>query len=120
MRNLDTIQGASHLSRVANEWAADSVQIDATGGYGSGWYDCLKSFGHTNALPVQFGSKASLDSRFLNKRAEIWWNMAEWVKEGGALPPVPEMVKGLSSVTYTYSRDSRIQIEDKEQFKARL
>jgi phage terminase large subunit len=120
MRNLDTIQGASHVSRMAQERQADSIQIDATGGYGSAWLDGLKSLGHTDALGVQFGGKASEERRFANKRAEIIWNLSEWVKEGGLLPPIPEMVIGLSTMQYTYSRDGRIQIEEKDQIKARL
>jgi hypothetical protein len=120
MRNLDSIQGASHVSRIAIERKADSIQIDATGGYGSAWWDGLKSLGHTDALAVQFGGKASEERRFYNKRAEMMWQLAEWVKDGGALPPVPEMVKGLSTQQYTYTRDGRIQIEEKEQIKARI
>ena len=120
MRNLDTIVGASHVSRIAMERRADSIQIDATGGYGSAWLDGLNSLGHTDALGVQFGGKASEDRRFYNKRAEMMWLLAEWVKDGGLLPTVPEMVKGLSTQQYTYARDGRIQIEEKEQIKARL
>jgi hypothetical protein len=120
MRNLDTIAGASHVSRIATERRAQSIQIDATGGYGSAWYDGLKHLGHTDALPVQFGGKATEDRRYYNKRAEMYWALADWVKQGGALPPVPEMVKGLSTMQYTYARDGRIQIEEKDQIKARI
>jgi phage terminase large subunit len=120
MRNLDSIVGASHVSRIAIEKRADSIQIDATGGYGSSWLDGLKSLGHTDALGVQFGGKASEDRRFANKRAEIMWNLCEDIKDGLALPPVPEMVIGLSTQQYTYTRDGRIQIEEKDQIKARL
>lgn len=120
MRNLSTMVGASHVSRMAMEQKADSIQIDATGGWGSGWLDGLKSLGHTDALGVQFGGKAHEDRRYANKRAEIIWNTAEWVKDGGMLYPVPEMVIGLSTMQYTYTRDGRIQMEDKAQIKARL
>jgi hypothetical protein len=120
MRNLDSIQGASHVSRMAMERRAESIQIDATGGYGSAWCDGLKSLGHTDCLGVQFGGKASDDRRFANKRAEIVWLTADAVKDGLALPPVPEMVIGLSAMQYTYTRDGRIQIEEKDQIKARL
>ena len=120
MRNLSTIVGASHVSRMAMEKKADSIQIDATGGWGSAWLDGLKSLGHTDCLAVQFGGKASEERRFANKRAEIIWLMCEWVKDGGYLPEVPEMVIGLSTMQYTYTRDGRIQMEDKAQIKARL
>jgi hypothetical protein len=120
MRNLTPIVGASHVSRMAGEKRADSIQIDATGGWGFSWLEGLKSLGHTDALGVQFGGAAASDRRFANKRAEIIWQMCEWVKDGGLLPNVPEMVMGLSTMQYTYGRDGRILMEDKKQIKARL
>jgi phage terminase large subunit len=120
MRNVDTVFGASHLSRVAAERRVDSIQVDATGGYGGAWLDGLRSLGHHDALPVQFGGRASEDRRFANKRAEIVWNLADAIKDGLALPKVDEMVHGLSTMQYTYTRDGRIQIEEKDQIKARI
>lgn len=120
MRNLDSIQGASHISRLAREKNFDSIQIDATGGYGSAWLDGLRALGHTEALGVQFAGKAAADRRFANKRAEMYWNLADEIKAGLMLPPVPEMVIGLSTMQYTYTRDGRIQIEEKDQIKARI
>jgi hypothetical protein len=119
MRNVDSLQGAGAVAAAANNWAADSIQLDATGGYGAGWYDQLKAMNFDIALPVQFAGKADRPERFLNKRAQIWWDMCVWIKEGGALPKLPEMVAGLSTVTYTY-KGSQIQIEDKKQVKERL
>lgn len=119
MRNLDSTQGGSHTGRMAQEWGADSIQIDATGGHGAGWYDKLRELGFTTAQAVQFSGKPSLGGRFLNKRAEIWWEMCAWIKDGGLLPPVPEMVVGLSSATYTYAK-GLIQIEEKDQIKSRI
>lgn len=118
MRNLDSLQGASHVANIFNEWRGNSIQIDATGGYGAGWYDQLKAM-NFEALPVQFAAKAANSERFYNKRAEMWWDMCAWIKDGGALPPVPEMVVGLSTVTYSF-KNGKILIEDKEQIKDRL
>lgn len=119
MRNLDSLQGGSHVARIASEWGADSIQIDATGGYGAGWYDQLRGMNYDTAIPVQFAAKAHNPERFYNKRAEMWWDLCAWIKDGGALPPVPEMVVGLSSVTYGF-KQGRILIEDKEQIKDRI
>lgn len=118
-RNLDSLQGASIVAHVSNEWGADSIQIDATGGYGAGWYDNLKGMNYHHALPVQFAARASNPERFFNKRAEMIWDMCAWIKDGGALPPVPEMVAGLSTMTYSF-KAGRILIEEKDQIKARL
>lgn len=118
IRNQDTIFVASHLSRVAAEKKAASMQIDISGS--AGVYDVVRNFGHTEAQGVQFGGRAHQDKKFANMRAEMYWNMTEDIKAGLALPPVPEMVKGLSTMTYAFDRQSRIQIEDKQQIKDRI
>jgi phage terminase large subunit len=119
-RNLDTLQGAAHTGKIAVEWGAASIQIDATGGFGAGWYDQIKGMGWDDrALPVQFAGKARQPDRYYNKRAEMMFEMVEWIKDGGCLPPVPEMVQGLSTMTYSL-KNGRFLVEEKEQIKARL
>lgn len=119
MRNLDSLQGGSHTARIATEWGADSIQIDATGGYGSGWYDVLHGMNYSHALGVQFAGKAHQPERYYNKRAEMMFDLCTWIKDGGALPPVPEMVVGLSTQTYSF-KGGRILVEEKDQIKARI
>lgn len=91
--------------------------IDDTGGYGSGVIDSLLQAGQS-PQGIPFSGKA-IDNRYLNKRAEMWFNMAEWVKRGGALPNIPELARELSSVTYTF-QNGKFRIEEKELIKARL
>ncbi len=45
--------------------------------------------------------------------------MCEWIKDGGLLPPIPEMVEGLSKMTYSY-KNGKVLVEDKAQIKLRL
>jgi hypothetical protein len=45
--------------------------------------------------------------------------MAEWVKRGGALPNLPELVAELSEPTYTFS-GGKFLLEEKDQIKKRL
>jgi hypothetical protein len=91
--------------------------VDGTGGYGSGVIDAMIQGGHT-PLEVQFAG-SPIDPRYLNKRAEMWFLMAEWVKRGGALPNIPELAKELTAPTYTF-RNGKLQLEAKEQIKERL
>ena len=44
---------------------------------------------------------------------------AEWVKRGGAIPKMPELVKELTTPTYTF-RNGKFALEEKDQIKARL
>jgi phage terminase large subunit len=119
MRNLDTVFVASHLSRVAREKSADSVMIDVSGS--GGVYDVYRNMNMGGShFQVQFGGDALQKDRFANKRAEIWSNMADGIKDGLALPPVPEMVHGLSTVQYSHDLKGRILIEPKDKIKARI
>jgi phage terminase large subunit len=120
MRGLETVFGAAHALRCANEWGADSIQID-TGTFGAAWYDIItNAMSCTYCLPVNFGGKPFHPQRFRNKRAEMLWDTCIAIKEGMALPPVPEMVAGLSSMQYTHTLAGQIQVEEKDQVKARL
>jgi phage terminase large subunit len=117
-RNIDGIQGAGHVSRKWQDWDADACFVDNTGGYGASWIDNLRLLGH-RPVAVQFAG-APNDPRYLNKRAEIYWELVEWIKQGGQLPSdCPELTQALTQTMYTYNRD-RLQLEDKEQLKARI
>ncbi len=68
-------------------------------------------------IGVQFSGKPN-DYRYANKRAEMYFEMVEWIRGGGQLPPIPEL-KALATVTYTYDKD-RMLLEAKDQLKQRM
>lgn len=117
LRNVDSLQGAGQVARRWTDWRADACMIDNTGGFGGGWIDQLRVM-NRDALPVHFAGKPS-DPRYVNKRAEMWFEMAQWIKEGGALPNIPELVAELTTPTYFFKGD-KFQIEDKDDIKDRL
>jgi phage terminase large subunit len=94
-----------------------TVIVDATGGWAAGAADVLKASGQA-PVNVQFHAKG-LDERYKNRRAEMWFQMAEWVKSGGWLPNVQELIAELSTPTYTFV-GGKFQLEPKEQVKQRL
>ncbi|HXA39662.1 MAG TPA: hypothetical protein VNW53_11725 [Phenylobacterium sp.] len=69
-------------------------------------------------IGVEFAG-TPINGGFVNKRAEIWWALAQWVKGGGALPNDPELVGELTTPTFFFKGD-KIQIESKDQIKDRL
>lgn len=116
-RNLDGTQGANILARKWQEWDADGCFIDNTGGFGSSWIDNLQRLGFT-PIGVHFSQKAS-DPRYFNKRTEMAFECIEWVKKGGALPDVPELLAAMTQTTYTFKGDKML-IEPKELIKVKL
>lgn len=117
LRNLDSLQGAGHVAQAWGKWQADAVMIDASGGYGAGWIDALRGMGR-DPIGVEFAGRPT-SAKYLNKRAEMWFEMVEWVKRGGVLPDSPELLADLTTPTYAF-RGDKLQIEAKDQIKARL
>jgi hypothetical protein len=97
-------------------WAPDAVFIDA--GAGAGVIDRLRQLGH-DVIEVNFGGKA-LDVRYANKRAEMWHEMADWVRAGGAIPNDNSLKLELATPTYKYDAANRIVLESKDDIKKRL
>lgn len=116
-RNIDGIEGAAHMARLWNESRADGCFIDDTGGYGSSWIDHLRQLGKT-PVGVQFGGKP-LSPRYVNKRAEMWFEACNWVKTVGSIPEIPELIADLTSCRYTF-RGDKLLLEEKDQLKQRL
>jgi hypothetical protein len=117
MRNVDSLFGAGAVQKKWTEWGADAVFVDNTGGFGAGWLDQLQVLGRS-PMGIHFAGKAS-DPQYANKRAEMWFLMAAWVKAGGSLPNLPLIVAELTTPTYAFKRD-KILIEPKESIKKRL
>lgn len=117
MRGARTQDIAARVAAAKSKWNSEMEMVDGTGGYGSGVIDSLLQAGH-NPLEVQFAGKA-IDSRYANKRAEMWFEMADWLKRGGALPNLADLAKELTAPTYTFSQ-GRFLLEPKDQIKKRL
>lgn len=116
-RNLDSMTGAGMVARKMNEWEADGCFIDETGGFGAGWIDALRRLGKA-PIGVHFSSQPA-NPRYYNKRAEMYFELVEWIRGGGQLPHCPEVSKALSQTTYTFKGD-RLILEEKAQLKERL
>jgi hypothetical protein len=100
-----------------NEKNADAMFVDETGGYGAGVVDAMRQLGHP-VIGVQFSGKAS-DYRYYNKRAEMYFEMAQWVKAGGALPPDPQLKEELCATTFVHQGD-KFRIVDKDLIKEQI
>jgi len=84
-RNISGIQGAGTVSRIMDDWAADAVFIDNTGGFGSSWVEQLMELGKS-PIGIHFASEAHEKGKYFNKRAEMYFDAVQWIRRGGALP----------------------------------
>ncbi|MBK9446193.1 MAG: terminase [Betaproteobacteria bacterium] len=120
-RGLDLMTLAGNVARVMDELKPHATFVDQTG-IGSGVVDRLRQLGR-RVVGVEFGgtpySEGVGGAQFLNRRAEMWWAMAEWVKTG-QLPATPELIGELTAPTYSFGNAAgRLQLESKEDMKKR-
>lgn len=114
-KNDNDIQVAGIIARLEDEERADAVFIDA--GYGTGIVSAGRTLGRTWQL-VWFAGESS-DPGCVNKRAEIWKLMRDWLKAGGAIPRDTVLYNDLIGPETVARMDGRIQIEAKAHMKER-
>lgn len=117
MRGARTTDIAARVAKAKADWNSEVEFVDDTGHWGHGVIDNLYAAG-CNPIPVMYHGPPT-DPRYKNKRAEMWMLMAEWVKRGGSLPNIPELVGELTTPTYSFI-NGKFTLEDKDQVKSRL
>jgi len=117
MRQQNTTAIAARVAKGYNDWNAELILFDETGHWGHGAYDQLQTAGFP-LVPV-VASDPPVDKRYKNRRAEMWLEMAKWIRAGGALPLLPEMVAELTTPTYCFMGGVFV-LEEKDQIKKRL
>ena len=117
MRNPRSNEVAARVAAAKARWGSEVEFFDGTGGYAAGAIDAMIQAGHS-PVEVAFSGKAN-DPRFFNKRSEIMFLCAEWVKRGGQLPKDNGLKRELTTPTYTF-QDGKFRVEEKEQIRKRL
>lgn len=102
------------------------VVIDTTG-LGAGLYDRLREQLGNLIVPVNFGSKAHESNKFVNRRAEIWDHLREWLddKAGVQIPDSDDLHADLCAPAWgpgatRFDSMGRLQLEAKDKIKERL
>ncbi len=89
-------------------------------GIGAGVVDRLHELGlKDRVMGVNFGSKASDEDHFVNKRSECWGLMGDWVADG-TIPDTEEWLADVTSTAFKYDSRGRIKLEPKEDVKKEL
>jgi phage terminase large subunit len=118
-QGLDTQRGLAILARKVQDWHPDATFIDDTGGHGAGWVDGMRTLGHS-VIGIHFSNRPD-DARYFNKRAEMYFLMSQWIKGGGQLPNIPELIAELCEPQYSvHPLTGKFIIEDKDQIKSRI
>lgn len=118
LRNARSHTIAGRVATLMTQSGVEQGFIDDTGGWGAGTIDaCL--LGGIALVPVNSGHVPD-DPRFFNKRSEVYFRAAEWVKRGGCLPQgLLEIVAEATTPTYWFEK-GKLRVEEKDQIKKRL
>ena len=118
---IDTMQLASrvaeHLEYLKNVMGLNPIVFIDGGGVGGGVVDRLVQLGH-EPIEVQFGGMPDDPRKYLNKRAEMWGRMKDWMKIG-VLDKDETLATDLTAVEYQFTVKDQIQLESKEGMKKR-
>jgi hypothetical protein len=117
LRVPDLVQVAGHCANAIIKFKPDAVFVDSTGGFGKSVCDNLNNWGY-NATPIHFSMKAQ-DNQYVNKRVEMAVEFVRWIKGGGCLPDVPELVEEATKMSYFFKGD-QLQLIGKDQLKEEL
>lgn len=114
-KNDNDMQVASIIAHIEDDEKANAVFIDA--GYGTG----IVSAGRTMKRDWQlvWFSGESSDPGYLNKRAQMWGDMRDWLKAGGAIPIDTGLYNDLIGPETVGRVDGKIQLESKADMKKR-
>jgi hypothetical protein len=112
-----TTELAAYIAYRDNEAKADGIIIDSIG-VGGGVIDQLFSQG-IDVIEGDVSAKAS-DSRYLNKRAEMYFALRDAIQRGLKLPNDEKLTEELLATSYTYTDAGKIKIVSKDEIKEEL
>ena len=112
---IDNMALAAQVAQAVEDTQADAVFCDA--GNGAGVIDKLRQMGF-EVTEVAFGGKPSRP-RYVNKRAEMWGELRDWLGAGGVIPNDVSLKQDLAAPTYKFDVQDRLVLESKDELKSR-
>ncbi len=119
-RNMNTMEIAGYLKHVIEKENPHRVYIDCIG-VGAGVVDRLREHNFHFVEGINVARSANRKDKFRNLRAELWSDMREWLIQEMLvqIPDKDELHGDLCNLGYKYDSSGRLQIESKDDLKAR-
>lgn len=118
-RQMDLMQLADQVAQEFVTKNPAALFIDQTG-VGGGAIDRLRQLG-IPVLAIDFGG-SPLDSRFQDRRSEMYWRMAEWIKRSGCIPDDIQLRQELVAPNFEYKASGKLtkfKLESKAEMRKR-
>lgn len=123
-RGINTMDLAGEVALWCTQNKPDALFVDV-GGLGVGVYDRLVQLKVQNVYPVNFGGQGgnvefngTPNIKTANTRARIYADLRGWL-EFGCIDDDMDLTSDLTGVQYGFNLDNAIQLEKKEDMKAR-
>jgi hypothetical protein len=116
LRKADSFELAAAIEVAKGKFRSEADYVDDTGGWSAGVQDEMIRRGKP-LIPVNMSKKAQ-DPRYYNKRSEVHFRMAQWIKRA-AIPNDVELKQELCAPTYTMD-GGKLRVVEKEKVKAML
>ena len=107
----DLMTTAHYVAEAIKKHRPIQVFVDGSG-IGAGVVDRLRQL-NFSVVDVN-GGASSLNPRFLNKRAEMWTEMKEFIEGLCELPKDKHLAEELTCVSYGFTEKGRIKLQRKE------
>lgn len=115
-KGIDNMDLAARVATVIDQWVPDAVFVDA--GAGAGVIDRLRQLGYS-IIEVPFGGRALRPDLYVNRRAEMWVEMASWIRVG-QIPDLIALKQELATPVFWFDSQNRKTLESKDDIKKRL
>ena len=119
-RNHNTMEIAGVLTQIIKHERPTKVYIDCIG-IGAGVVDRLREMGYSEVEGVNVARTPNLKDKFRNLKAELYWELRDWLSQEMPvqIPDSDELHGDLCSFGYKYTSNGLLQIEGKDQLRAR-
>lgn len=114
----DTFKMFSIAQELIKKWDIRRINIDVTGGFGNGVYDMLKA-NYKNIIinGVNFGEKPKDEKRFVNARAEMYFDGTDRIRDDGFYVDDPMIKEELQFTTYDINAAGKVLLCPKKVIK---
>jgi len=115
-RKVNTMELAANVADQIDKYNPDAVFVDG-GGVGGGVVDRLKQLGY-RVIEVQSGERANDPEKYLNRRAEMWGLLRDWLVYG-CIRDSQGLIDDLTGPEYSIHVKGQIKLETKDSMKKR-
>ncbi len=113
---LDTMTIAAAVASAIARYKPAATFVDG-GAMGAGVIDRLRQLGHS-VTEVNFGQAAIDHDRYANIRAEMYFKLLDWLKQGGCIPNDPDLKAELTVTEYKFTSAGKIILQPKDEIKS--